>query len=338
MIEKKIARQSIYIDNVYIKAYSAVAGENESKGFFGKYFDRILEGSDSLFGTKSFEQAEKKMMLESLMLTANKADISFDDIDLFTGGDLLNQIISTAYNARDIKIPFLGLYNACSTICEAVIVASMAISGGFTDNAISAVSSHFGSAERQFRAPNELGTPKPPSAQNTVTASSSILLSSEVSNLRIVSATIGKVIDFGINDANNMGAAMAPSAASTILTHIENREKAVNDYDLIITGDLGNFGSEMLCEMCQKCGYDISEKHLDCGSMMYRKSGKNPYSGGSGCACGASALCSYFLPQMENGKYRRILFCATGALHSPVSIGQGESIPGISHAIEIISK
>ncbi len=336
---KKIGRQSLRFENVFIKSWASAAGPTEKKGCFGSYYDFTIP--DALFGENSFEAAEKRLFTECVKTLLKKAALSIDKVDCLIGGDLLNQIVTSAYGARDLDLPFLGIYGACSTMAEAMLLSSIQIDGGFAENILCGTSSHFGSAERQFRFPLELGTPKPPTAQNTVTGTGVLLLSDrrlaqikEETRIRITSGTIGKPVDPGIKDANNMGAAMAPAAASTIAAHLRELQKKPEDYDIILTGDLGTHGSDLLHILMEKLGFDIRKQHKDCGAMVFAGLPSH-YSGGSGCGCCASSLASYFLSEMQKEKFRRILFVATGALLSPTVVQQGETIPGIAHAVSI---
>ncbi|MGI5849817.1 MAG: stage V sporulation protein AD [Christensenellales bacterium] len=313
---------------------ASVAGKSEREGPFGRTFDVVFD--DDLWEEKTYELSERKMFSEAVKTALSKASLQPDSISFLFGGDLLNQIISSGFSARDLCIPFFGLYGACSTISEALILGAMAIDGGFAQYAICGTSSHFATAERQFRNPLELGTPKTPTAQNTVTAAGAAILSSnrDENCPAITFATVGRVLDMGITDVNNMGAAMAPAAAETIICHLEETGKQPKDYDFIITGDLGKFGSELLIELAMGTGYDLSENHRDCGILIYQ--GKpNMNCGGSGCGCSASLLCGHFYGEMRHGNIKSILFVATGALHSPISALQGESVPSIAHAVSI---
>lgn len=317
---------------VYIRGIGSVVGEDEAKGPIKQYFD-VLD-KDLLHRKESFEQAERRFFSNATRQALHNAGLGARDMDFLVGGDLLNQIISAAYAARDLDIPFLGLYGACSSMAQSMAISSMLIDGGFAENIVCATSSHFGAAERQFRYPLELGTPKPPTGQNTVTGAGATVLSTQPSELCIKYVQVGNVLDFGINDANNMGAAMAPAAAQTILTVLDDLQVQPDHFDAIVTGDLGVFGSEMLLDLCAQAGTDIAGVHKDCGVMIFEGVPKKD-SGGSGCACSATVLNGYFLKRMLAGKLSRILFVATGALHGPTTIQQGESIPGIAHAVVI---
>ena len=316
-----------------IMASASVAGKDEKNGPYGSCFDITFE--DGLWGEKTYELAERKMLLKVVETVIEKAQLKPDDISFLFGGDLLNQIISSGFVARQMGIPFIGLYGACSTMSESMLVGSMSVDGGFAQYAVCTTSSHFATAERQFRYPLELGTPKTPTSQNTATAAGAVLLTTLRGKYPVVTnATPGRVVDLGINDVNNMGAAMAPAAAETIICHLEDTNKNPNDFDAIITGDLGTFGSELLIKYASEIGYDLSGVHKDCGAMLY-EGNELMHCGGSGCGCSACMLSGCFLPQMLNGTLNRILFVATGALHSPTSALQGETIPSIAHAVSI---
>ncbi|MBS5644659.1 MAG: stage V sporulation protein AD [Clostridiales bacterium] len=339
MSKKHRGAQSVAFEKpVYLIGRGCVGGVMEGKGPLARHFDILA--SDALWGEDSFEKAERKFFFEAAKKAIEKGKKSSRDIDFLVGGDLLNQIISASFSARDLDIPYLGLYGACSSMAESLAIGSMIVDGGFASHVLCATSSHFGAAERQFRFPLELGTPKPPTGQNTATAAGASLLS-DANDLGdpgcpvIRRATIGNVVDFGVTDANNMGAAMAPAAAETILNHLEDFSLEPDYYDKIVTGDLGTFGSELLIDLAkQVSGTDLSKVHYDCGASLYAGL-KKVYCGASGCGCSASVLNGYLLDEMQAGRIRRILFVATGALHSPTSAQQGESIPGIAHGVAI---
>lgn len=316
-----------------IVGFCSVAGSDEKKGPYGSCFDVTFD--DELWGEKTYELTERKMQLTAAETAINKAGLTSDDIHFLFGGDLLNQIISSGFVARQLGIPFVGLYGACSTMSESMLAGSMAVDGGFAVNAICTTSSHFATAERQFRSPLELGTPKTPTSQHTATAAGAVVLSSKRGQYPSVTyATPGRVVDMGITDANNMGAAMAPAAVESIICHLEDTGKKPTDFDAIITGDLGTFGSELLIKYATDAGCDISGVHKDCGALLY-EGNDLMHCGGSGCGCSASMLTGFFLPELIKGNLHRIMFVATGALHSPTSTLQGESIPSIAHAIVI---
>lgn len=333
----KIGERTIVFKSApFIAGNGGVGGKEEKCGPVGDCFDVFLK--DDLWGEKSWELTEKKMHIRAIVDALNAAGLYTKDIDVMLGGDLLNQIITAGYSARELGIPFLGLYGACSTMSESLAIGAMAVDGGYAKNVVCAASSHFATAERQFRYPLELGTPKTPTSQHTATASGATVISMKPINPgahpRITCATIGRVVDYGIKDVNNMGAAMAPAAAETLFTHFYDTKRKPSYYDLILSGDLGIFGKEILIRMAEKEKMDLSLNYTDCGVEIY-KGMDNMYCGGSGCGLSALMLNKYYIPKMREGKLKRILFMATGALMSPTSSLQGESIPAIAHAISI---
>ncbi len=323
---------TIYFKNKpKIKSTYTVVGPKESESELGKYFDLKLK--DDKFNESTYEKAECKMLSTAIKKCILKSGINEKEVDLLVAGDLLNQLISANFSARDFKIPYFGVYSACSSITESMIIASSLINAGYIDNAICGAVSHFSTAERQYRYPLELGSIRPPQSQWTVTGAGAYALVNTNENLPYIStATIGKVIDFGVTDANNMGAAMAPACASTLARHFKATKTTPNDYDIIISGDLGSLGSRLLKKLLKDDGYDIEKNHIDCGELIYNISEKE-YQGGSGAGCGTVVTASYIYPKLVNKEYKRVLFSATGALLSTVSTQQGESIPSISHAI-----
>ena len=333
---KRLGEQTILFTNSpkIIGSYTIV-GEKEGNSNFKNYFDYILK--DDLFGEKTFESAERKMLEHSILNALDSAGLKSRDLDLLVCGDLLNQIISSSFAAREFDVTFLGLYGACSTMAESLAVGSSFVDSNYFDNVACATCSHFSSAERQYRFPLELGNQRPPVSQWTVTGAGCTVLSEKGSNIEIVNATFGKVTDFGINDVNNMGAAMAPAAMSTLIKHFEDTNTNPDDYDLILTGDLGKLGSEILLDLMENKGYKLKDNYNDCGQMIFSNSQKS-YQGGSGCGCSAVILNSFVLQKMKEGKYKRVLFAATGALLSTLSSQQGNTIPGICHAVEIRRK
>ena len=321
---------------------AAIVGEMEGEGPLGSYFDEVL--TDDTWGEDSWEKAERKMFEQTVRRALEKVSLQTGELDCLLGGDLLNQIISANFAARELKTPFLGLYGACSTMAEGLLLGSMLIDGGYASRVACAATSHFSTAERQYRLPLEMGGQTPPTAQRTVTgAGCSILAESGYTgqmlyrNVFVTAGTIGRVIDLGITDASNMGAAMAPAAADTLSTHLSDTGRSIRDYDLVVTGDLGGFGSEMFLELCKDNGIDAERRHLDCGNLIFSGSQKVD-SGGSGCGCSASVLNAYLLDRIEQGDLRRIFFMATGALMSPTSGMQSESIPGIAHGVVLERK
>ena len=330
---KRLGKQTIaFTNSAKIIGNYSIVGEKEGNGTFREYYDYILK--NDTFGEKTYEAAERKLIEFAISNALDKSGVKSKDLDLLICGDLLNQIISSSFAARDFDLTFLGLYGACSTMAEALAVGATFIDGGYFDTVACATGSHFSTVERQYRFPLELGNQRPPVSQWTVTGAGCTVLSNKTGKNQIVNATFGKVTDFGINDVNNMGAAMAPSAMSTIIRHFEDTKTTPDDYDLIVTGDLGKLGSEIFLDLMENKGYKMKENYNDCGQMIYSNDQK-VYQGGSGCGCSAVVLNSYILQKMNEGKYKRVLFAATGALLSTLSSQQGNTIPGICHAVEI---
>ncbi len=310
----------------------SIVGPKEGEGNFGSFFHHIMK-SDK-FNEKTYEKAERKMVETALNGAIASANLTPKDIDLFLAGDLLNQIISSSYAARSFDIPYLGLFGACSTMAESLAVGACIIDGKFFNNVACATVSHFSTAERQFRFPLELGNQRPPTSQWTATASGCSILSLKGEGPYISMATFGKVTDWGINDVNNMGAAMAPAAMTTLVSHFKDTDTKPDDYDLILTGDLGKLGEEILIDLLEDKGYILGINYCDCGQMIYRRK-QAPLMGGSGCGCSASIFNSYVLEKLKKLEYKKILYVATGALLSTTSTQQGETIPGIAHAVVI---
>lgn len=329
-------RQTVTFDNPpHIVGRMSVVGDKEGKGPLGKYFRKVLD--DVKMGEKTFEQAEIKMLEMAIEGAVNDSGLSIRDIQMLISGDLLNQLTSSSYVARDLHMPYLGVYSACSTMTESLALAASMINAGYFDTIACATVSHFATAERQYRFPLEYGCQRPPYAQWTVTGAGCTILSNEPqiavgNDVRVVSATFGKVIDFGTTDLNNMGAAMAPAAYDTLLTMLEETDTNPEDYDLILTGDLGKLGSDILRDLMAEKGYFLGKNYIDCGNMVYAVD-QNCYQGGSGAGCSASVVNSFVLDKMHEGQYKRVAYLATGALMSPQSCYQGESIPCISHAV-----
>ena len=318
---------------VSIESFASVAGKMEGDGPLGKYFDEII--SDSHFGKQTWEQAESQFQLEAVSLAVRKAALLKNDIDVICSGDLINQCIGSTYGLKELEIPFLCLYGACSTIAEGLIITSLLIDSGAAKRTIAVTSSHFSTAERQFRSPLSYGGQRTPTAQWTCTASGAVMLSGSKGCVQVVGGCIGKIADMGITDITNMGSAMAPAAAETIRRYLTATHTSPDDYDYIITGDLGKVGSTLVKELLKKQDVDISVQHCDCGSMIFDSDSQDTHCGGSGCGCSASVLCGYFLPMLESGRIHNVLFIATGALMSPVSLQQGESIPSIAHLVHL---
>ena len=318
-----------------ITAWASIAGKKESQGPLGKYFD--ITSTDTFFGEKTWEQAEKHMQELALQKLAEKAGIQPANFEAVFSGDLLNQCIGSSFSLSNTGIPHLGLYGACSTMAESLLMGSMMIGGGYADIAAAMTSSHFASSERQYRFPLAYGGQRTPTAQWTVTGAGAALLQAKGSGPIISSCTIGTVMDLGIKDANNMGAAMAPAAFHTIRAHFEDLNTAPEDYDLIVTGDLGQIGQDILLELGKREGLYLGGKLTDCGTLVFDNTKQDVHAGGSGCGCSAITLCSYLLNQLNSGKLKKILFCGTGALLSPTSTQQGLPIPGVCHAVAIES-
>ena len=319
-----------------VLTYAAVAGRVESEGPYGDVFDEIIE--DNKGSAETWEQAEGLFQKKALSHALDKAHLKPQDIDLVTAGDLLNQCTGSSYGLKDFYIPFLGIYGACSSFAEGLALAGALVDAGYVRRAAAVTSSHFSSAERQFRYPLNYGGVRPPTAQWTATASGAVIISAESKAPYIRSATIGKIQDMGISDLNNMGAAMAGAAYDTLTRHFKHTASHAEDYDLIITGDLGQVGSEMLYELLRRDGISIEKRHRDCGLLLFDRERQDVHAGGSGCGCSAAMMCGHFLRLVENGTLERILFCATGALMSPTMVQQGGTIPGIAHAVEITSR
>ena len=309
-----------------------VAGPKECAGVVGKYVDKAL--SDDMFGESTYEKAECKMLAYAIGKAIENAELSEKDIDMMISGDLLNQIISASFAARDFDFPFLGVYGACSTMAESLALAAAFIDAGYFNRIVAATGSHFSSAERQYRYPLELGNTRPPQSQWTVTGAGGAVVAKSGGSVAITAATFGKVVDFGISDVNNMGAAMAPAACNTILTHLKDTGRAPDYYDLIVTGDLGALGSRIVKDLTWEKGVDIQPNHVDCGEIVYNVI-EDEFQGGSGAGCSAVVFNSYLMDKLRRREINRVLFAATGALLSTVSSGQGESIPCICHAVSV---
>ncbi len=331
---KRLGNQTVAINsNVSLVAGATIAGKKEGEGPLKKYFDVILE--DAEWGEKTWEKTESKMQKEAVHSVINQANCRVSDIQYIFAGDLLNQCIGTSFGIREMQLPFFGLYGACSTMAESISLASMMIDGDFAQSCIAATSSHFCTAERQYRTPLEYGGQRTPTAQWTVTGAGAILLSANGSGPYVTHITTGKIVDMGIKDANNMGGAMAPAAIDTLKTHFEDTGRKPDYYDLIVTGDLGQVGSDIVKELMPDMGYDMSQNYNDCGCMIFDMENQDVHAGGSGCGCSAITLAGYLMEQLRTKAINRLLFVATGALLSPTSALQGESIPSIAHAVAI---
>lgn len=320
-----------------VTGFAAVVGKTEGEGPLKDEFDFVFE--DDTLGEASFEKAESALQKEAVTRALSKSGKTPDEVDFSLAGDLLNQCIGSSFGLRSLNMPFIGLYGACSTMALSLGLASMLVDCGAARVTAASTSSHFCSAERQFRLPLEYGGQRTPTSQRTATAAGASVVEKKQSGKPAVDAvTIGRITDLGIKDANNMGAAMAPAAANTIADFLKDTSSSPSDFDMILTGDLGKVGSRLLCELLQKDrGIDIESVHADCGLLLYDIEKQDVHAGGSGCGCGASVLNSYIMRRLESGELSRVLFVATGALMSPTSSLQGESIPSIAHAV-LLSK
>lgn len=348
-------RQTIFFENKpYISSAYSIGGKKEGDGPLRKWFDMCL--NDDTFGEKTWEKAESKMLKAAMTEALRRGGRTVEEAGAMLSGDLLNQLMSSSFMARDMHIPFLGMYGACSTMTESLILGSVLVDGRYSDDVVIGASSHYCTAERQFRMPLEHGNQRPPSAQWTATAAGAMLLSScsrgeaaeaiddgsfiELRDVRVEAGTIGKVIDAGVKDANQMGSAMTPAAVDTLLNHMEDTGRDLDHYDLILTGDLGFIGKDIMKDLLTGAGLnkaDIETIYDDCGTMIYEPQ-QDVHSGGSGCGCSASTFAGYVFKKMRRGELDRVLIMSTGALLSTISPFQGESIPGIAHAVSLVSE
>ena len=331
---KKVGKQT-YIFNkpINIASTACIVGPKEKEGPLRQYFDECLD--DEFWREKSWEKAESKIKKETVKMAISKSGIPHSDIDFCFAGDLLNQCISSSFGLRETNIPFFGVFGACSTFVESLILGSMTIDGDFATNVLCAASSHFCSAEKQFRFPLELGNQRPPSSQWTVTGAGATLLTKDGTGPFITAITPGKIVDMGIKDANNMGAAMAGAAEDTLITHFKDTGRKPTYYDAIFSGDLGYIGIDILIDLTETIGYNIKSTYNDCGVLIFDKEKQDTHTGGSGCGCIASVFSGYIYKQLLDRKYKKILLMATGALMNSTTTQQGESIPGIAHAVSI---
>ncbi|MBR5268322.1 MAG: stage V sporulation protein AD [Lachnospiraceae bacterium] len=335
MKEKQRGKASVIFQHPpFIIAAASVVGKKEGEGPLGQYFDQIE--ADSMLGKKTWEEAESELQTRAATLAIEKSGLKKEEIRYYFGGDLLAQLIATTFGVMNLEFPMFGIYGACSTMGEAMGLGSMVVEGGFADHVIVTASSHFASAEKQFRFPLEYGNQRPYSATWTVTGCGSVILSAGHGKnplAKIAGVTTGKIVDMAFKDSMNMGAAMAMAALDTILTNF--RDLAVDEtyYDKIVTGDLGQIGRRLLLDYLVKAGYDIESRYMDCGIEIFRDETQDTHAGGSGCGCSASVLCAYLLPKIREGVWKRVLFVPTGALLSTVSYNEGKSVPGIAHAV-----
>ena len=333
-VGKQTGKASIsFTDPVYIQSAASVVGSKEGSGPLKEYFDMICE--DSMFGEKTWESAESTMQKEAATLAIGKAGLTPRDIRMVFAGDLLAQTIASSFGIAEMGIPFYGLYGACSTMAEALCLAALCAAAGYAHEILAMSSSHFCAAERQFRTPLEYGGKRTPTAQWTATAAGACLVrGSGAAGVPVLSATIGRVCDAGVKDINNMGAAMAPAAAQTLLHYFADTGTTQQDFDAIFTGDLGEVGSTLLHELMHKADCPV-ENHQDCGCLLYDVAAQNVQAGGSGAGCSAAVLAAHVLPGLMERRWRRVLFLSTGALMSQTTFLQGESIPGIAHCVEL---
>ena len=332
MNEKRLGRQTVRLQRPPCVAASAsVVGRLEGEGPLGACFDVVSD--DAYFGEKSWEKAESTMLRRCVELACSRAEGRVPQLQYILSGDLLNQCAGSAYALRGSGVPFFGLYGACSTMAEGMSLGAMLIDGGYADAVCAATSSHFCSSERQFRFPLEYGGVRPPSAQWTVTGAGALILQAEGAPPYLTHVTTGRIADPGVTDAANMGAAMAQAAYETLAAHFADTGRAPADYDLIVTGDLGRIGRALVIDLFAYDGVELASRYQDCGVMIFDPERQDVHAGGSGCGCSASVLCGHLLREMRRGTYRRMLFAATGALMSPTTSLQGESIPGICHAV-----
>ena len=319
-----------------IISFASVAGKKEAHGPLANTFDVVSE--DTTFGEKTWEKAETRMQKTALQLALDKAGLAEKDLDAAFVGDLLNQCVGSSFTLRATDVPTFGLYGACSTMAESLLLAGMSISGGFCRRALALTSSHFASSERQYRFPLGYGGQRTPTAQWTVTGAGAVILGQSGEGPFLRAGTIGTIVDRGIKDANNMGAAMAPAAFETLRAHFDDLSLAPEDYDLIVTGDLGKLGHEIVIDLFSRQGVQLGSRYLDCGMMIFDLEGQDVHCGGSGCGCSASVLCGHLLSKMRRRELKRLLFCGTGALLSPLTTQQGESIPAVCHAVSITTE
>lgn len=331
----KIGKCSIEFDNKpLISASASVVGQKEGEGPLGEYFDRVID--DPMAGQNTWEEAESEMQRQLVDELLIKSGFQAKEIRYFFAGDLLGQLIATSFGISGFEVPVFGLYGACSTMGEALSLAAMTVSAGYADNVIAMTSSHFGSAEKQFRFPLDYGNQRPLCATWTVTGAGGVILSaSGESDICVSGITTGRIMDYGIQDSFNMGAAMAPAACDVIYNHLMDFERRPEDYDAIYTGDLGSVGQTILIDLMDKRGFDISKVHHDCGVEIYDAGTQDTHAGGSGCGCSAATLSAQILRRIREGEYSRVLFVPTGALLSTISFNEGKTVPGIAHAVVI---
>ena len=325
-------KQSIAFEvSPYLEESASVVGKKEGEVPLGSMFDSVAE--EDLFGENTWEEAESTMQKEACLLALGKAHLAPESIRYLFGGDLLRQGVATSMGVETLQIPMFGLYGACSTSGEALALASMSVAAGYGERMLAVTSSHFGSAEKEFRFPLGYANQRPLSAHWTVTGSGAFIVGKNRSHVRITGVTVGKIVDYGLKDSQNMGACMAPAACDTIIQNLEDFERKETDYDRIITGDLGYVGQSILFDLMRGKEHDIKINHMDCGMTIFDQNLQDTHAGGSGCGCAAATLSAYILPKISRGEWKRVLFVPTGALMSTVSYNEGASVPGIAHGI-----
>ncbi len=318
-------------DGVFVDGFAAAVGKQEGEGPLGREFDLVFP--DTAMGQDSWEKAESTLLREAIACCTNKVGLSLSDYSVIFCGDLLDQCMGSAMAVRESGVPVLGLYGACSTMAESLLMATVFTGGSAAKRCLCGVSSHFCSAERQFRFPLGYGGQRTPTCQRTVTGAGAVSVTADPAAVALRGAVVGRIVDKGITDANNMGAAMAAAACDTLTAFFEDSQTAPRDFDLIVTGDLGFVGSQMMPDLAKESGWQVPSCYTDCGLLIYDREKQDVHAGGSGCGCSASVLCGYILPRLKDGRLRNVLFAATGALMSPTSGQQGDSIPGVSHAV-----
>ena len=334
MANKRVGKRTVKLqNNPTIISAASVVGPKEGQGPLKEYFNLILQ--DDLYGEKSWELAESKMVQTAMHMAAQKAGKKLEDINYLIGGDLINQIVPSSFAARELGIPFFGIYGACSTMAEGMCLSAMLIDGGFADLILSGASSHYCTAERQFRFPLELGNQKPMTAQWTVTGAGSVLIAPNKEGPKVKYVTVGKVIDEGIDDGNNMGPAMAPAAVDTIYSYFNDTKDDPNSFDLIITGDLGKIGKQITEDFLKKKGIDISNVYTDCGLKIFNLEEQDVHCGGSGCGCSATVFAGYIYQKLLKKEFNKVMLVSTGVLLSPTSTLQKQTIPCVAHAVVI---
>lgn len=339
-MSQNLGRASIKPERpVYILNSASIVGTKEGEGPLGLLFDKV--GEDDMFGCKTWEEAESTLQKEAVGMALDKAGLAPENIAYLFAGDLLGQSMATSFGVSSYQIPLLGMYGACSTCGESLTLGAMSIAGGFAERVVCVTSSHFASAEKEFRFPLDYGNQRPLSASWTVTGSGAFVLGQDMfcgsgkARAQITGMTVGKIVDYGLKDSMNMGACMAPAAASTLEQHFIDFADSPDEFDKIITGDLGKVGQRVLIDLLRERGYDISEQHMDCGLEIYDGESQDTHAGGSGCGCSAVTLSAYILKQLQEGNWKKVLFMPTGALLSKTSFNEGMSVPGIAHALVI---